>query len=603
MDKESHAKAHQPSWAAVAKGPFPLVSSHNPQSKQSVSGSYAKVSYADLGSAVWLSQARQSPVDPSTGKVRCRACGVAFVSYTSLAQHLGSKHGGLNSEDSKYAQLRLHASASQSHQKPVYESHESMFPDISASRPHASAERPETSLMNVEELPRSAAQPASSKSRQSVKLSDILKTAEPTSATTSKMRHTGTSKPSAKILMSNTLRISVTPTKTKKTTAGVQRGGSVASSARTLLFGKQGPGDKHHGRKPRIDPSVIPEGLRLKGAHKPRISKLKQQILRLRADQALIAAQKAHEGASQAFLKLLAECEALLEKLKSVAESLGLPIDQLQVATIVKPDAVPNLTAVEPRTSSPVAADPSLRAAASAGTEVMALSPRLQPQASPVQLSVLQRALKTAEAKLRKAESELDGTQQRLRDRVRERAKVYKLDVEMEEQEADVQLGSGAGGVIEEQVVREEVLRGQKLEEAAPKEQETKKGFSLSAEATGTIALLSQAASSQVTMDQEVAASDVSGMVHITAKDASGSTIAAAPSSGSTTAAAPLSSSQALPPGGVVQTKPRQLSLLRKPLTPNLLTSSLMGGGDDDDDDDDDTSDFEEEEEGTGENM
>lgn len=41
-----------------------------------------------------LAQAKRSTLDPVSGKVRCRACGQAFPSYTRLAQHLGSKHEG-----------------------------------------------------------------------------------------------------------------------------------------------------------------------------------------------------------------------------------------------------------------------------------------------------------------------------------------------------------------------------------------------------------------------------------------------------------------------------------------------------------------------------
>jgi hypothetical protein len=48
-----------------------------------------------------LAQARRSAFDPATSKVRCRACGRAFATFGQLAQHLGSAHGGLNSEDAK----------------------------------------------------------------------------------------------------------------------------------------------------------------------------------------------------------------------------------------------------------------------------------------------------------------------------------------------------------------------------------------------------------------------------------------------------------------------------------------------------------------------
>lgn len=47
-----------------------------------------------------LAQAHKSRPN-ATGKVACKACGRAFENYSSLAQHLVSKHGGRNSEDVK----------------------------------------------------------------------------------------------------------------------------------------------------------------------------------------------------------------------------------------------------------------------------------------------------------------------------------------------------------------------------------------------------------------------------------------------------------------------------------------------------------------------
>jgi hypothetical protein len=52
-----------------------------------------------------LQQAARSRLDPVSGKVRCQACGKTLPSHALLAQHLKDKHGGVNSEDVKYAAL------------------------------------------------------------------------------------------------------------------------------------------------------------------------------------------------------------------------------------------------------------------------------------------------------------------------------------------------------------------------------------------------------------------------------------------------------------------------------------------------------------------
>lgn len=49
---------------------------------------------------VLAAEARKSPVDRATGKVRCLSCGRAFAGFRILEQHLRDKHGGVNSEDS-----------------------------------------------------------------------------------------------------------------------------------------------------------------------------------------------------------------------------------------------------------------------------------------------------------------------------------------------------------------------------------------------------------------------------------------------------------------------------------------------------------------------
>ena len=48
---------------------------------------------------VLAAEARKSPVDRETGKVRCLTCRRVFVSFRVLEQHLKDKHGGVNSEE------------------------------------------------------------------------------------------------------------------------------------------------------------------------------------------------------------------------------------------------------------------------------------------------------------------------------------------------------------------------------------------------------------------------------------------------------------------------------------------------------------------------
>jgi len=85
-------------WVQVARGK---------QASASPPGQLPKLNNPAGGaSSQLLAQAHMSPLDQATGKVRCRACGQAFPTYTSLAQHLSSKHAGINSEDVKFLQLR-----------------------------------------------------------------------------------------------------------------------------------------------------------------------------------------------------------------------------------------------------------------------------------------------------------------------------------------------------------------------------------------------------------------------------------------------------------------------------------------------------------------
>ena len=164
------------------------------------------------------------------------------------------------------------------------------------------------------------------------------------------------------------------------------------------------------------------------------------QVVRHRADVALVAAQRTHEGASAAFLLLCGECEALLGHLKVAAEAAG--IDKVQLAGL---DLLP---AGPPDALPPVP------------------PPAAMLQAGPpaVQLAALQQALAQARCRLQDAAGTLDGTQQQLLSRASERARVYKekaddvpageVGVGEEEEEDDV--GAAGGGEEEGQEEEEE---------------------------------------------------------------------------------------------------------------------------------------------------
>jgi hypothetical protein len=139
-------------------------------------------------------------------------------------------------------------------------------------------------------------------------------------------------------------------------------------------------------------------------AHPPRSSHA--QLLRQRADQALAAAQAAHAGASEAFVNLTSECEALLARTVDAARAAGVPEEQL-LALMTAPQSSP-------------AGEDSLADAAKA------IPASGDPSPPHVQLAVLQRALKQSVVRLQAATVELDGTQQQLVEKAEKHAHVHK---------------------------------------------------------------------------------------------------------------------------------------------------------------------------------
>lgn len=53
-----------------------------------------------------LAEAEKSPKDEFTGNVRCLSCGKALNGYPELAQHLHSRHSGINSPDARFIEYQ-----------------------------------------------------------------------------------------------------------------------------------------------------------------------------------------------------------------------------------------------------------------------------------------------------------------------------------------------------------------------------------------------------------------------------------------------------------------------------------------------------------------
>lgn len=113
----------------------------------------------------------------------CRACGIAFSSFASLAQHLATKHGGLNSEDVKFAALRsaghVDAGSTASHNFSLEDSRN--FPELGAgleavaSQARASQTQPPAKLHSASQAalgPQSA--PTAESARSGYTIADLM---------------------------------------------------------------------------------------------------------------------------------------------------------------------------------------------------------------------------------------------------------------------------------------------------------------------------------------------------------------------------------------------------------------------------------------------
>lgn len=110
VQKAARSSKQQQTQAAHPFGPHASTTAAGAQHGNSRTGPAPNTGSgsATAASAHWklMSEAHKSPVDPDTGRIRCRACGRAFAAYTFLAQHLKQRHFGINSEDAKVLEYR-----------------------------------------------------------------------------------------------------------------------------------------------------------------------------------------------------------------------------------------------------------------------------------------------------------------------------------------------------------------------------------------------------------------------------------------------------------------------------------------------------------------
>ena len=101
------------SWASVLFTGSPAASPAEPATRASASEGDGEPSAQDSRQEDvlqrLLAQAHRSSFmqqcrSGQASRVKCRACGKAFLSFKQLAQHLQAKHNGINSEDAKYLQ-------------------------------------------------------------------------------------------------------------------------------------------------------------------------------------------------------------------------------------------------------------------------------------------------------------------------------------------------------------------------------------------------------------------------------------------------------------------------------------------------------------------
>ena len=218
-------------------------------------------------SARAMQQARLSSPHPVTGTVNCHACNLSFESHGSLAQHLATKHDGINSESVKMKLLQRGFATNPSSSVHATSSYASVL------------EKPSFSSAAPQPQPQSQPQPQPKGHQGRAKgtlltLADLLDLAE--------RKKKQPPPPPAPVIKAPNL-------------------SSVTQSKNILTS------------------MVLPEGLRLKGAAKRlKPSRMKKLVVRTRADAQLKSAQEAHDSASEAFDSLAEACRRLLDDLSLV---------------------------------------------------------------------------------------------------------------------------------------------------------------------------------------------------------------------------------------------------------------------------------------------
>jgi len=287
-----------------------------------------------------LQQAHRSAQDPLTTGVRCRACGRAFSAYRFLAQHLEARHGGVNDESAKVAQLATLAGrgggAPPQLPPPLPQFTASDFPELSAAaatttRAAAAAGLPSASVITL--LPTAGSAGQQRKSKQSSSSSSAAAAAAPPPPPPSRPR----AGPLAISLVDLVRRPagSVTSSRLQRQLQQKHAASGVRVSAHGLTV-RHGAQWQLHSAAATANAAAIlaaaeAQGLRpLRGPgaaavsslhrRKKKMSRLRRLVVRERADRRLAAAKHAAERGGAALAQLEVEVEALGGRLRGALD-------------------------------------------------------------------------------------------------------------------------------------------------------------------------------------------------------------------------------------------------------------------------------------------
>eukprot|EP00798_Chlamydomonas_sp_ICE-L_P022906 gene22906-30083_t len=224
-----------------------------------------------------LMQAHRSPVDPVSGKIHCKACGLAMLSYSRLVQHIQAKHGGINSVDANFMLLQSNGSK------------------ISSLKGSAAQPRATTGQGKAQNKPNY--------------MSDMFDKAF-SSAARIKVKSGATVLSSAS---SARPQVRVSNGQPLHQIHGMTRG--TASHKAHAKTGLAARGDQ------RVE---APAGLRILGTKKRRLTRVKRLLLQDRAAKALVANHAMHLRAQANFDCIQGQCEQLMTDLREAAAAAGI---------------------------------------------------------------------------------------------------------------------------------------------------------------------------------------------------------------------------------------------------------------------------------------